>query len=104
MDGTEELDRRGAELLAELAETATEECRRQFDALFYELVWRYLRASNKSLGARVARYLNVEGVVAPEVPEEDVAEVAHEATLIALRRVRENAWKYDPSRGTATGW
>lgn len=104
MDGTEELDRRGAELLAELAENPTDECRRQFDALYYELIWRYLRASNKKLGARVARYLRVEGVVAPEVPEEEVAEIAHEATLVALRRVRENAWKFDPSRGTATGW
>jgi DNA-directed RNA polymerase specialized sigma24 family protein len=104
MDGTEELDRHGAELLAQLAENPTQECRRQFDALYYELVWRYLRASNKKLAARVARYLNVGGVVAPEVPEADVSEAAHEATLIALRRVRENAWKFDPSRGTATGW
>jgi DNA-directed RNA polymerase specialized sigma24 family protein len=101
---TDELDRRGAELLVELAEDPTEECRRQFDALYYELVWRYLRASNKTLGARVANYLKVDGVVATGVPEEDVAEVAHEATLIALRRVREKAWKFEPSRGTATGW
>lgn len=104
MDGTEELDRRGAELLAELADNPSEECRRQFDALYYELVWRYLRASNKKLSARVARYLKVDGVVAPEVPEEDVADVAHEATLIALRRVRERPWKFNSSRGTATGW
>jgi DNA-directed RNA polymerase specialized sigma24 family protein len=104
MDGTEELDRRGAELLAELAEDPTEECRRQFDALYYELVWRYLRASNKKLDARVARYLKVDCVLVAEVPEQDIADVAHEATLIALRRVRENAWKFDPSRGTATGW
>jgi DNA-directed RNA polymerase specialized sigma24 family protein len=104
MDETEELDRRGAAMLAELATSPTDECRRQFDALYYELVWRYLRASNKTLGARVANYLKVDGVVAPGVPEEDVAEVAHEATLIALRRVREKAWKFEPSRGTATGW
>ena len=38
------------------------------------------------------------------MPAEDVAEVAHEATLITLRRVRENASKFDPRRGTATGW
>jgi DNA-directed RNA polymerase specialized sigma24 family protein len=104
MDRTEELDRRGAELLAELAENPTGECRRQFDALYYELVWRYLRASNKKLAARVGRYLNVDGIVVPEVPESDVAEVAHDATLIGLRRVHQNAWKFDPSRGTATGW
>jgi DNA-directed RNA polymerase specialized sigma24 family protein len=104
MDGTDELDRRGAELLAELAENPTDECRRAFDALYYELIWRYLRASNKTLGSRVASYLKVEGVVAPEVPEEEVAEVAHEATLVALRRVRGNAWKFDSGRGTATGW
>ncbi|MDX6516045.1 MAG: hypothetical protein QOH73_1711 [Gaiellaceae bacterium] len=100
----EELDRRGAELLAELSENPTEDCRRRFDALYYELVWRYLRASNKKLAARVARYLNAEGVIAPEVPEDEVADVAHEATLIALGRVHKNAWKFDGSRGTATGW
>jgi hypothetical protein len=104
MDETEELDRRGAALLADLAKNPIDECRRQFDALYYELVWRYLRTSNKTLGARVANYLKADGVVAPEVPEEDVADLAHEATLIALRRVREKAWKFEPSRGTATGW
>lgn len=43
-------------------------------------------------------------MTAPQVLEEEVAEVAHDATLLALRRVREEAARFDPSRGTATGW
>jgi DNA-directed RNA polymerase specialized sigma24 family protein len=104
VDGTEELDRRGAQLLARLAVEPDGDCPRQFDALYYELVWRYLRTNDKKLAARVARYLKADGVVAPEVLDEEVAEVAHDATLIALRRVRQGAARFDPARGTATGW
>lgn len=104
MEGTEELDRRGAKLLAELVIEPDGDCRRLFDALYYELVWRYLRANHGKLSARVARYLKLDGVVAPEVLEEEVAEVAHEATLVALHRVRQGAGRFDPERGTATGW
>lgn len=104
MDGIEELDRRGRELLAELAADPDSDCWRQFDALFYELVWKYLRASHEKLPARVARYLSVDGVVAPEILPEEVDEVAHEATKIALQRVREKAGRFDPRRGTPTMW
>ncbi|HEY3462558.1 MAG TPA: sigma-70 family RNA polymerase sigma factor [Gaiellaceae bacterium] len=104
MDGTEELDQRGAELLAELAADPESECWRQFDALYYELVWRYLKASHPVLSGRVARYLRVDGLVAPDVLNSEVADVAHEATLVALRRVRENAGRFDPDQGTATSW
>jgi hypothetical protein len=104
MDELDELDRIGRKLLAELAVDPDSDCWRQFDALFYPLVWRYLRANQATLGARVARYLNVEGVVAPNVPPEEVDEVAHEATTIALRRVRQNASGFDSDRGTPTMW
>lgn len=104
MDGIVDLDRRGRELLAELAADPDSDCWRQFDALFYELVWKYLRASAEKLPARVARYLKVDGVVAPEVFPEEVDEVAHEATKVALRRVREKAGRFDPRRGTPTMW
>lgn len=100
----EDLDRRGRELLAELVVDPDGACARQFDALYYELVWRYLRADHAVLAARVARYLKVDGLVAPAVLETEVPEVAHEATLIALRRVRQNAARFDPDRGSATGW
>jgi DNA-directed RNA polymerase specialized sigma24 family protein len=104
VDGIEDLDRRGRELLDELAADPDSDCWRQFDALFYPTVWRYLRAKHAILGARVARYLKVDGVVAPEVLPEEVDEVAHEATKVALQRVRKNAARFDPQRGTPTMW
>ncbi|MGH2799515.1 MAG: hypothetical protein ACRDM0_18025, partial [Thermoleophilaceae bacterium] len=60
MDGIEELDRRGRALLAELAHDPDDACARQFDGLYYEVVWRYLRANHAILATRVARYLGVE--------------------------------------------
>ena len=104
MDPVEELDQHGRALLAELVRDPESACWRQFDALFYEVVWKYLRANHDKLSARVARYLKLDGVVAPEVMPEEVDEVAHEATKIALRRVRQKAGRFDPARGTPTKW
>lgn len=104
MDGLEELDRRGRELLDELAADPDSDCWKQFDALFYEHVWRYLFANQAVLNARVARYLKVDGVVAPDIQPGEVREVTHDATLTALRRVREKAARFDPDRGTPTIW
>lgn len=104
MDGVDELDRRGSELLAELADDPDSPCWRQFDALFYELVWKYLRVRQHTLPARVARYLKADGVIAPQIQSDEVDEVAHEATKVALRRVREKAGRFDPRRGTPTKW
>jgi DNA-directed RNA polymerase specialized sigma24 family protein len=67
-------------------------------------VWRYLRAKHQVLGARVARYLGVVGSIAPPVLEEEVDEAAHDATATALRRVRQNAAKFDSTRGGPTQW
>lgn len=104
MDPLNELDRHGRALLAQLASDPDDGCWRQFDALFYGFVWRYLRANHAQLASRVARYLKVEGVVAPRVLDQEVDEVAHEATTVALRRARHSAARFDPSRGTPTGW
>jgi DNA-directed RNA polymerase specialized sigma24 family protein len=104
MDGIDELDERGRELLAELASDPDSDCWRQFDALYYELVWKYLRANHQMLGTRVARYLGVDGVASSQVLAEEVDEVAHEATTIALRRVRQQAARFDPDRGASTMW
>lgn len=104
MDGLEELDRRGRELLDELAADPEGDCWKQFDALFYEPVWRYLVANHEVLNARVSRYLKVDALVAPEIQSAEVREVAHEATVIALRRVREKAGRFDADRGTPTMW
>lgn len=104
-DGAEELDRRGRALLAQLVEDPDDEdCARQFDSLYYEIVWRYLRANHAVLATRVARYLGQVGAVAPEVLREEVEEVAHDSTKTALRRVRQNAHKFDPSKGSPTRW
>jgi predicted DNA-binding protein (UPF0251 family) len=104
VDPLEELNRRGLALLAELAADPGNDCWRQFDDLFYEGVWKYLRANHNILPARVARYLKVDGVVAPDVLPEEVDEVAHEATKIALRRVREKAARFDLELGMPTKW
>lgn len=105
MDGTEELDRRGRELLAQLAnDPDDEDCARQFGSLYYEIVWRYLRTNHAVLATRVARYLGLQGAVAPAVLEEEVEEVAHDAAATALRRVRQNAHKFDPAKGSPTQW
>lgn len=104
MDGLEELDRRGRALLAELAVDPDSDSATQFDDLFYEVVWKYLRLNHDKLPARVARYLKVDGVVAPSVLPEEVDEVAHEATKIALRRVREKAARFNLEQGSPTKW
>jgi DNA-directed RNA polymerase specialized sigma24 family protein len=104
MDGVDELNRRGTALLSELAADSDSDCWRQFDALYYEIVWKYLRASHAKLAARVARYLRVEGISGAEILPEEIDEVAHEATKVALRRVREKAARFDPQRGTPTMW
>lgn len=104
MDGIEELDRRGRQLLAELEADPRSDCWRQFDNLFYEPVFKYLRAKQPLLGARVARYLGGAGNLAPEILPEEIGEVLHDATQTALRRVRENAWKFVPERGSPTQW
>lgn len=104
MDGLEDLDRLGAGLLAELAANPDGDSWRQFDALFYEVIWRYLRANHERLATRVSSYLKVDGIVAPDILPEEVSEVAHEATKVALRRVRNNAARFDGRRGTPTMW
>jgi len=72
MDGLEELNERGAELLVRLAAGPDGDCRPLFDGLYYPVVFRYLRLNHQTLAARVARYLKVDGVVAPEVLAEEV--------------------------------
>jgi len=105
MDGISQVDRTGRALLVRLAEDPEDvDCARRFDSLFYEIVWRYLRAKHDVLGERVARYLGRPGSVAPAVLAEEVDEVAHDATATALRRVRQTAARFDPRRGTPTQW
>lgn len=98
------LNRQGTDLLAAITRGDDPDAAQRFDALFYELVWRYLREHHAVLGARVARYLGVDGVVAPAVEAREVEEVAHDATSRALRRVRQNASRFDPTRGEVTHW
>lgn len=105
VDGIDKLDELGRVLLARLAAAPEDlDCARRFDSLYYEIVWKYLRTRHEVLGARVARYLGVAGTVAPQVLAEEVDEVAHDATATALRRVRQNAAKFDPSKGSPTRW
>ena len=104
MDGIEAVDRRGRALLAELARDPDSECWKDFYDLFYEVVWKYLRANHTVLPSRVARFLRVDAVLASKVLEEEVDEVAHEATEIALRRVCDAAARFDLVNGSPTKW
>lgn len=94
----------GAALLAELARDPASSCANEFQALFYEFIWRRLRNHQDRLARRVARYLDTDGPVAPRLQEQEIDEVAHDATARALRRVCQNASAFDPKRGTATNW
>lgn len=104
MDYLEHLDQRALDLLGQLAESPEGDIERQFDALLYEFVWRYLRAKGEEITARVARYTGATSAVAPQPQPSELAEVAHEATIIALRRVRERAARFDSTRGKPTLW
>jgi DNA-directed RNA polymerase specialized sigma24 family protein len=104
-DASNELDNLGRALLARLTFAPDDvDAARRFDTAFYELVWRYLRARHDVLGARVGRYLGRPGAIAPRLLESEVDEVAHDATATALRRVRQNAAKFDTTKGSCTGW
>lgn len=98
------LDKEARELLALIAENPDGESARRFDALLYQVVFGYLRARSHEIGARVASYAGAKGSAAPALVQEEIAEVAHDATATALRRVREKAARFDPGRGTPTGW
>lgn len=99
------LDRQGALILTALARGGHDpELARRFDSLFYELTWRHLRARHATLGARVARRMNVAGSVIPYIQELELDEVAHDATSRALNRVRKGAARFDVSRGMVTAW
>jgi DNA-directed RNA polymerase specialized sigma24 family protein len=104
MDHPKHLDEPARELLAALAERPDEDLARRFDALLYEYVWRYLRARSETIASRVARYTSNPGIHAPRLQAGELAEVAHEATTIALRRVRQKAGEFDPARGGPVSW
>ena len=104
MDQPNHLDEPARELLAALAERPDEDLARRFDALLYEFVWRHLRAGGERIAFRVARYTSSAGIPAPRLQAGELTEVAHEATTIALRRVRQKASEFDPARGTPTSW
>jgi DNA-directed RNA polymerase specialized sigma24 family protein len=104
MDELEDLDQRACELLQRLADEPEVEYAREFDRLLYEFVWRYLRGNAERIAVRVASYAGADRLAAPELLPAELAEVAHDATTIALRRVREKAARFDCTRGTPTGW
>lgn len=100
----EKRDDLGAALLAQLAQNPGSSLATEFHALFYEFIWKRLWRDRDRLSDRVRRHLGAAGPTAPALPPEEVGEVAHDATTRALRRVCDNAWKFDPNRGTATHW
>lgn len=104
MNPIDQLNENGRELLARLVHDPEPACAQQFDALFYFPVWRHLVDSAGVLGTRVARYLGKDSALVPPLPPREVESVAHDAAKTGLRRVRENAHKFDPVRGTPLMW
>jgi DNA-directed RNA polymerase specialized sigma24 family protein len=104
MSELQRLDDEAGELLTQIATDPGGECARRFDTLLYAFVFGYLRANADRIAARVAGRAGVSGTAAPAVLAEELSEVAHDATTIALRRVREKAARFNPRRGTPTGW
>lgn len=104
MSELQRLDEEAGELLAQIADDPDGECARRFDTLLYAFVFAYLRTNAHRIAARVAARAGASGTAAPELLNEELSEVAHDATTIALRRVREKAARFNPRRGTPTGW
>ncbi len=99
-----QLDEEAGELLAQIADDPHGAYCRRFDALLYPFVFGYLRANAARIAGRVAARAGASGTAAPTLVAEELSEVAHDATTIALRRVREKAARFDARRGTPTGW
>jgi DNA-directed RNA polymerase specialized sigma24 family protein len=104
MDELERLDKDASGLLEKIAAGAGEDCALQFDVLLYEFVWRYLRANSGRIAERVGRYVGSDAAAGPPLLANELAEVAHDATTLALRRVREKAGRFDAAQGKATLW
>jgi len=104
MSELKRFDKEAGELLAQIADDPQGESSRRFDTLLYPLVFAYLRANADRIARRVAARAGASGTAAPSLLGEELPEVAHDATTIALRRVRENAARFDARRGTPTGW
>lgn len=100
----DEMNEKGVLLLAELAENPSSPCGRDFEALFYPFIWGRLRRQHAQISDRVARHIGITEPTAPLLQPSEIDEVAHDATSRALRRVRENAARFDPARGSATTW
>lgn len=100
----DEMNEKGALFLAKLAENPSSPCGRDFEALFYPFIWGRLRRQHAQISERVARHLGISEPTAPLLKPDEVDEVAHDATSRALRRVRENAARFDPALGSATTW
>jgi DNA-directed RNA polymerase specialized sigma24 family protein len=100
----EELDEYGARLLAQIALDPEGPASQQFAGLFYPVIWGFLRANHSRLGAVVGGYAGTSKSAAPQLLDEEVDDVAHDATERAIRRLRRNAAKFDPAAGPATKW
>lgn len=101
-EGEHALEERAAALLRRQSE-GDQALASEFDALLYPVVLGYVKQRNRSLGETIARRTG--GVnPAPIVEAQDLDEVAHETTLLALRRARASAGRFDATLGSAVSW
>lgn len=100
----EELDKYGAQLLAEMAADPESRACQQFAGVFYPVIWGFLRANHRNVGTIVGGYAGSDKSAAPELLDEEVDDAAHAATERAIKRLRRNAAWFDPEKGTATKW
>jgi DNA-directed RNA polymerase specialized sigma24 family protein len=78
---------------------------RAFDEFFYPIVLRYVLKRHRFIGLEIARRTGAGGVsAAPMLADHQVEEAAHTTALIALRRARASARRFDPEAGDPVAW
>jgi RNA polymerase sigma factor (sigma-70 family) len=90
-------------MLAQLVNDADGPLAASFDAIAYNFVLEYALTHCGSLRQR-ARRDTKKNLPVYDVPDDLLAEVAHETAWRTCVNIRENAAAFDPSQGTATTW
>lgn len=91
-------------LMNAVARDSTTAAVQAFDEFFYPLVIDYIVERHGSIGFDVAAWMGASGSAAPELDEHQIEEAQQRAALIALRRARASAARFDPAQGSPVGW
>ena len=104
MDGIEELIGADGSCWRSVEADPRSDCWRQFDNLFYEPVFSICVQSSPSSAPAFARYLDKQGSLSARSSWRRSARRCFTTPRKLIAFVRENAWKFDPERGSSTLW